>query len=654
MPTYKGLTVDEVRLALVNASDYYYNRNVSILSDQEFDDMKDWLQDNFPDDPFLYTIGAPLPKNLQWKKATHKIAMSSLNKCNIIEEFDAWCYKTKSTKFVLSEKLDGISIDIEYDKGHLKKAITRGEDGKVGEDITVNVVRMQGVYISLPDKFTGSIRGEIILKEADFEMINEVRKLRGDKPYKALRNAASGIARGYDGEYVEFCTVKFYDCTKEFKTVADRFVFLQEDLGLETALIVAGVSAKTVVAEHKNYEDNIRADLDYEIDGLVIEVDDMALKEELGEKNHNPMGAIAFKFGSIRRETTVLDVLWQMGKSGRITPVAVLAPVKMGGVIVQRASLHNIEMYNDLAPRQGDTVIVSRRNDVIPYVESIVKRSSKSVIPVIKECPVCNEPTFVNGKFLECSNPDCDGKTVGHLKKWIKTLDLKGIGEGIIDALYSFEIITEPADFYRLDVEEIQVLPGFGKSSARKIVDTINGSKQIHLRLFLGGLNIPNWGRRMFDLLIEDGYDTLDKVLNITESELVTIKGIEEKTARALKDGLDKKYPIIKDLLDYVTIEKPKPKKELKMANTDSPIAGKSFVFTGKILREDDDGKRFKRSMLQDIVIENGGKTPSSISGNVDYLVQADPDSQSTKTKKAISAGIEILSEADFFKMAGM
>lgn len=368
---------------LVKASDAYYNKSNPIMSDAEFDKLYDEFKSQYPNDPFLKTIGSPVDKASEWKKATHKIPMESLNKVVAPVELNEWVHKTNSSELCASEKLDGISIDLEYNNGKLVKAITRG-DGEIGEDITVNVVRMQNVRRALARKihvdgdmylrdepFTGSLRGEIILRQGDFETINAIQKQRGDEPLKNLRNGASGIAKKRNGQYSEYCSIVYFDITGEYKTKYDKFEQLSK-FRLPTAFIAVGV-INNILDIYDEYENGVRAKLDHEIDGIVIETNDVKHYNELGELHKKPKGAVAYKFSSLKKETTILGVTWQLGNSGVITPVAELEPVEMGGVTVKRASLHNLENFKKLKPYKGANVLISRRGDVIPYVEKIIE-----------------------------------------------------------------------------------------------------------------------------------------------------------------------------------------------------------------------------------------------------------------------------------------
>ncbi|KKL52834.1 hypothetical protein LCGC14_2281490 [marine sediment metagenome] len=353
----------------------------------------------------------------------------------------------------------------------------------------------------------------------------------------------------------------------------------------------------------------------------------------------------------MKKETKIRGITWQLGNSGTITPVAELEPVGIGGVTVKRATLHNFEKFKVLKLSAGSDVLVSRRGDVTPYVEKVIsyQRGSLPFEPV-KECPVCKSIPVVNGKFLECPNSWCDGAKIGDLKKWASVTEMKslGIGGKTLEKLYNCDFVSNPSDLYTLEVEEIEVLDGFGKRSAEKIVGVIQSKKELPLSEFIGGLNIRNFSTSMVELLVENGYDTLDSLFALNLDVLVRIKGIEDKTAKAFLNGLENKKGVIQGLLDVGV--KIKEKKVME-TNTNGKLSGLSFCFTGKVEVLNEDGDRYTRTMLQNLVIANGGSAVSSVRNGLTYLVQADPSSESTKTKKAINLGVQIISDVDFLSM---
>ena len=637
------MNYDEMKSALLEASDAYYNGTENTMTDAGFDNLKDQFADKYKDDPFLSTIGAPPSENSTWKKVKHKISMNSCNKVNTVDEFEKWLTSSGLAReeLVGSEKLDGISLSIDYVDGKLIKATTRG-DGKIGEDITPNALRFQNVKAELPIKYTGSLRGEVMMKHEDLDAVNAICKQRGERGYTNVRNGASGIARGLDGQYTEYLYVEYYFASGDFETKTDMYYFI-DNMDLVTCAHFSG-TFKEIERMYNDYEEAIRAELNHDIDGLVIEPNTIELLYDLGMKHDNFRGQIAWKFSSIKKPTTIIDVVWQLGNSGRLTPVAILAPVKMGGVTVQRASLHNYDMMNELEPYKGAKCIVSRRNDVIPYCESIEfppKNSKPDYFKAPTQCPVCNEKTKIDGVFLVCDNEECQGGKIGNLKKWIKKLDLLGIGPGIISSLFDAGLVKIPSDFYQLTPDMICNLEGFGDSSAKKIVDTIQSKKELTLAEFIGGLNIPNFSGKTAELLEKNGFDTVKKILNAQENELTAIKGIEITTARAILEGLQKKVDIILGL-SYVGITI-KEKTKVAKGTKENAFTGKKVVFTGAL--------EIKRAEAQRMVMEVGGECPSSLSKDTAFLVIADPTSTSSKAQKARKFGTQLISEDEFMKI---
>jgi DNA ligase (NAD+) len=278
----------------------------------------------------------------------------------------------------------------------------------------------------------------------------------------------------------------------------------------------------------------------------------------------------------------------------------------------------------------------------------------KEYFKVPEICPVCHGNIKKDGKFLVCDNPECEGKVSGNVKVWVKKLELKGIASATIETLCAKEMVLDPSDLYYLTEKQLYDFGGFGKKQSENIYGIINSKKEVTLSEFVGGLNIPQFGRRMTDTLVEAGFDTLDKIKNMSVEDLIAIKGIEMKTANAFLNGMKKKEEVIKNLLDVGIKIKGKEKPVMANTKANSQITGKSFVFTGAIERIDEKGERYTRNRLQELVVQNGGMTPSSVAKGVSYLVQADPSSTSSKTQKAEKLGVEILSEKDFFKMLGM
>jgi DNA ligase (NAD+) len=541
-----------------------------------------------------------------------------------------------------SEKLDGISLSLDYAKGKLIKATTRG-DGITGEDITVNVVRMQNVKKELTVSYTGSLRGEIIMKITDFNALNKICEQRGERPYTNVRNGASGIAKGFDGKYCEYLTVQYYYASGDFKTKKEVYDFIEQDCLLITCPHYFG-NTNVAINIYNQYEDHFRADLDHAIDGLVIEPNDISVLNKLGMKSENYRGMIAWKFTSSKAKTKIISVEWQLGNSGRITPVIVMEPVDLVGVTIQRASVHNLAMFLDFDFHVGDTILIERANDVIPQICQNMSKGTKRTgvkLETPKGCPSCGHQLTNGGIFLLCENDECEGNLVGSITKWVKKLELKGIAKATIQSLFDAELIKTPADLYRLKWEMLLGIEGFGKNSAKKIVETLNSKKEVTLGEFIGGLNISNFSDKTAELLEKNGLDTIDKIMDASVENLSNIKGIGNLTAIAIQDGLVNKIGVINGLASVgITIKK---KVVMMKSNKNNVFTGKKVVFTGAM--------NIKRADAQHMVKEVGGDCPDSLAKDTDYLVVADPRAISEKIKKAAKYGTNVISEEDFMKM---
>jgi DNA ligase (NAD+) len=653
------MKIEEIRKLLIRASYSYYNKSASIISDKEFDDLKEELRRLSPNDPVLKTIGSPVPKSTKWEKSKHSIPMGSLNKVNTFEEFSKWCSKIKS-QYVMQEKLDGISISIEYNEGKLVKALTRN-DGIEGQDITKNVIRMQNVKENLPNSFSGSLRGEIILTSENFEMINFILKNQDEDEFENQRNAASGISTNFDGKFSEYLTVLYYNVTGKYDDENSKLDYIETFLKLAVVNSYYCKTEKECEKVYNEYVDYKRENLNYVIDGMVVKVKWIEAQNKLGIKDGIPKGQIAWKFPNMQAKTKILNVVRQLGISGQITPVAILEPIKLCGVIISRASLSNYGIFKSFNFHYNDEVIIERCNDVIPGVVKNLGKGSGELINYPQICPVCNHETIIientvkrNGKIEiikieRCINDNCVGKFLGNLKKWANTVfDGKGFAEKTIELLYKNGLIKMSDDFYKLKDEQLLNLEKFGKRKSEIVLDVINSGRKITLEKFIGGLNIDNFGESRAELLIENGYNTIEDFLTITLDKLVSIDGIGEIVAMTFIEGREKKRELINNLLNYVEIEEIE-----KVEPSSNKFEGKSFCFTGAINKIDDTGKRYTRSMMENLVVQNGGSV-SSVNKNLTYLVQADVNSISSKTKKAVKLGVKILSENDFFDMVGI
>lgn len=642
------------------AREAYYNDD-PIMSDSEYDALEDELREIDPDHELLAEVGAKTTSK-KWKKVKHDAPMGSLMKVQTRDEFDRWeqDLATKIGKassageiedterdLVVSEKLDGISISLKYEDGDLVQAITRG-DGETGEDITRNVLLMKGIVKDARD-FTGYIRGEIILKKSAHQ--------KHVPEYKNPRNAASGIAkRESDPSACKHLTVICYQVLSEHHTIKTKRVEfkLLEALGFETPFweVVEKPDQRHVVHIYDEYLSSRRAQLDYDIDGLVVECDNLALMEHLGEHNGRPKGARAFKFPHEKQPSTLREIVWQVGSSGRVTPVAYFDGVDLAGATVSQASLHNVTNIARLAencPQNllglGDRILVSRRNDVIPYVEKVLKASSNGRFATPTECPSCGA-TLQGGSvasamnpagdvFLVCPNKaTCPAQQCGAIKRWLTKIDIKDWGEAVIEALYESGDVKTPADLYGVQEEDLAELTmsgkKVGKSAAKRMLKNLHSKKELRIADFVGALGIDMWGRSMTQVLVDAGFDTLEKMEDAKMSKIAAVPKVGDIKAEKFIDGFRRSRKLIDGLLAAgVTIKKPV---------VGGKLSGVSFCFTG--VRPSADEK--------EAIQELGGALKGSVSKGLTYLVAKDPKSTSGKAKKARDQGTSVISMDDF------
>ena len=619
--------VKELEQLLKTAQVAYY-KGKPIMQDDEYDALFDELVDLDSTNKVLVTVGYKIDDTTSTplEKARHKIPMGSQKKVNTQDEFTKWVKKTKTRTFVIQEKLDGISVELVYDTGKLIAAITRG-DGDYGEDITHNVQHMQNVYKHLK-AFSGSLRAEIVFKKSEFAQ-------HAAEDYANERNAAAGISRKKDvsplAKRLSLIYFDVVDDSRIFDTEYDKIEYIKKYLMLKP-VFTKRVRVDNAIDWYNHYAEEKREALDYDIDGLVFKVNNVQRQEKLGDVDNRPRGQIAWKFAAEMRHTTVVSISWEVGLTGRITPVCHVVPVRVGGVTIEKASLHTANNVRKLRIGSGATVLVSRRNDVIPYVESVVSEALIADIPTT--CTVCNAAVIEDGEYLFCSNDDCAAKQQGDIKKWIKVLGMDFIGESFIDQAMQKGIITDAADLYTLTADLITVLDKHKAGSAKRILRSINKTREIALPKFFAALNIPGVGVSAFTALEKNGYDTVTKVVHARAASISSLPGIGEKTSKALVEGVVIKEPLIRKLLDNGVIVKQKAVGKL---------TGMSFCFTGQIA--------LKRETAMKCVESLGGEIKTSVSRGLTYLVQANAKSTSGKSKKARGYGTKVIGDQEFMKL---
>lgn len=586
----------------------------------------------------------PPAEGHDWPKARHEIPMGSLNKVNTAEELGDWCARCDelaaqaglppvSTDLALTEKLDGLSVEVTYQDGALESATTRG-DGVIGELITTNVLHMRGVPARIALAGRLSVRGEIVLRKGEAAGLEAFKRAVDQRfeELKSLRNTAAGLARTKEPKYLHGCsflTVFFYDVEgAEGLTTERGKLELLARLGFVVPNVGFGGSAE-ILRRFEEYSTKLRGELDYEIDGLVVRANDLHTATMLGELNNRPRAAVAYKFPSEMQVTQLLWILWSTGDSGRITPIAQIEPVFLAGAEVRQASLHNLANVRRLGIGIGDQVLVSRRNDVIPYVERVVVKGGREEAAP-SACGRCSAPVSIEGEYLVCRNDSCPARRVGRLKMWIRELGLLDWGERTLERFAEAGLVEEPADLYKLRVEDITSLSGFGEVSAKKLLEPLRAKMKLPIPTFIAALGIETVSRETAKLLFRAGYDSIDKLAAATVEELSAIGGLGAIKAQRISEGIRARLPEIARL-EAVGV--------VPIAPADSgPLAGLTFCFSGSHSRP--------RKVLEQLVERNGGHVASGVTKGLAYLVLADATSTSSKAEKARKLGTQVIDEA--------
>lgn len=624
----------DLEIKISEAQDAYYN-GTPIMTDEEFDVLWDKLQKEQPNSSLFNAIGEDSSEN--FSKEEHIMNMGSLEKVNNEKDFKDWWKRRVNTSAIVQYKMDGISIELQYKNGELDKAVTRG-NGKVGDNITSNVLRMDGFpkRISLKKKL--AVRGEIILEKDIF------KKKYLPQGYANPRNMASGLAKQKEGKGCEDLRIYFYDMFAENheKTIGEKEIskirFLESE-GFTTVPTFEALTPKDVLDIRNEITEIKREDLNYDIDGLVVKNNDYN-PSDLERKR--PQYQIAFKFDTVSAATKIKDVYWSV--SGRIiTPVALLEPIELEGAVVRRASLANPNRMRELHLRYDDIVLVSRRGQIIPYVESVISSdNTKDRIPCFLkvytdkkgvEWPVKDEGTRL--VIVDKSFPEI---RLHRIKKWINKLGVKGFGDALLNKLFEEGWVKDISDLYQIDLKAYLASTNL-KKATQKAFDNLYSIKEVSLATFVSGFDIEDVGEKIVALAVKNGYDTLKDLQGAPSTKLAQIDGFGEYRARKLKEGLEETRSEMFKTLNFIKIQN----KETKM-NTN--ISGKSFCFTGAL-------ESMKRAEAQKLVEEMGGVAKSSVSKDLDFLVNNDVESNSSKNKKAKDYGVAIIDEQQFLKMVG-
>lgn len=629
----------------------YYTKDAPSVSDSEYDQLYRELveletahpDEILPESP-THRVGGVVLKG--FTKYQHQYPLYSLQDAFSREELEAFDQRVRkefpSISYVCELKIDGLSISLTYENGVLVTGATRG-DGSVGEDITENLKRVKDIPLVLPEPVNITVRGECYMPRASFDRVNQIRQENGEPEFANPRNAAAGTLRQLDTKIV----AKRNLATFLYQEVSPTDQSSQEGVLEKLARLGFVVNRERVLAEDMEQiwdfiqkVAQLREDLPYDIDGIVIKVNDLAVQEELGFTVKAPKWAVAYKFPAEEKEAKILSVDWTVGRTGVVTPTANLTPVQLAGTTVSRATLHNVDYIAEKDIHQDDTVIVYKAGDIIPAVLRVVKdkRVSDQALAIPTHCPSCQSELlhFEDEVALRCINPLCPAQIKEGLNHFASrdAMNITGLGPAVVEKLFAAQLVEDVAGIYRLTVEDLLTLEGFKEKSAEKLHEAIQASKENSAEKLLFGLGIRHVGSKVSQILLQEFHD-LDQLATADPERIASIDSLGMVVAESLKSYFAQEGS--KRLLQ-----------ELKEAGVnmaylgekvaaDAALSGMTVVLTGKL-------ERLTRSEAKAKLESLGAKVTGSVSKKTD-LVVAGSDAGS-KLTKAQELGIQVEDEA--------
>ncbi len=667
LPTFDAATLE----ALVRRTNReYWDLNAPTIPDPLYDRLIENLRRLQPDNEVLQELGESVPTGpVIEADATatippaerlgapvrHTRSMLSLDKCYGADDLHAWASKFEGEILVMP-KMDGVACSLRYSEtGKLFLAATRGS-GTEGEDITINALDIADIPTQLDtkgvklDNYALEVRGEVFMRLSVFQRYKE--------QYSNPRNLTAGAIKHKERGRTAAYTLSFfaYDLLNHgLEHEREKFELLKK-LGF-------AVEECEFVPREEMYQaferwSRRRAELDYEIDGVVYRAASIEEQARLGFTAHHPRWSIAFKFQGDTGTTTLDEVLWSVSRTGTITPVALFKPIELSGAMIGRAGLFNLNRFEELDLSEGATIEVTRRGGVIPHVErKIADGPTGKKFEIPTRCPACNSEVVRRkkreGEFLFCSKPEqCVSARLGELQHFAKVVDIQGFGPKVVSQAVDAGLLSSPADFYALRLEDLEALDRLGRKSAQNLLDQVEAHKTIELPVFLQALGIDHLGKQNAIVLAEE-FRTLAAIRALDRDSLLAVRGIKDAIADAILAGLEEHNELIDALLAHVTVVDLSEDASTDAGNSEAGegvLGGKSFLFTGAL-------EAFTRKEAEEKVAQNGGVNASGVSKTLDYLVVgAGKGAKSSKQKKAeqlVSAGapLKIISETDFLAM---
>ena len=654
--------IEELRKTLEYHAKKYYDEDKPEISDYEYDMMMNELKSlekQFPEfvtaDSLTQKVGGHV--NEAFTEVTHEVPLQSLQDVFSFEElrdFDDRVRKQlkdggEKLKYVVETKIDGLSMAIEYKNGKFVQAATRG-NGLIGEDVTNNAKTIKTIPMELPEPVNLIVRGEVFIGAQEFEKLNEEREILGQSLFANARNAAAGSLRQLDSKVTASRPLDMFIFNIQrltdnaFNSHYEQLQYLDKlGFNVNPVRILCSTIDEAIEAIKKIGDD--RESLSFGIDGAVVKVDNLDYREELGTTFKTPRWAIAYKYPPEQKETLLKDIVCQVGRTGAITPMAILEPVKVAGSTISKTTLHNEDFVKEKDLMIGDRVIIQKAGDVIPEVVDVVKAKrtgNEKRFEMPKFCPVCGAPTIrEDGEAVtRCTGIECSAKALRNIVHFASKegMDIDGLGYSIIEQLIDRKLVTKISDIYELELEDVASLKKNGKKFAQNLIDAINASKSNDLFKLLTGLGIRHIGAKSAKNLARK-YRSMDNLMNASLDELTVQNDIGEVMAKSIYEFFKEEQTI--DLINKLK-EAGVNMESLEEESNDTRFEGMTFVLTGTLTK-------YSRTEASDIIEKLGGKTSGSVSKKTTYVLAG--EDAGSKLTKAQSLGVEVITEEQFEEM---
>ena len=647
--------IEELRKTLRYHSDRYYNDDAPEIEDYEYDMMMrelKGLEEKYPEfdsaDSPTKRVGGKADNS--FASVEHTVRMESLQDAFSKEEIFDFDRRVKENvsdvHYVVEPKIDGLSVSLEYVNGEFFRGSTRG-DGNVGEDVSGNLRVIHNIPLKLNHALPYiEVRGEVYMPKKSFDRVVDRQLINDEKPFKNPRNAAAGSLRQKDSEVAATRGLDIFVFNiqqiegKELTSHKESLDYLKE-LGFNTIPYYERVDDIETAFEKVLQIGEKRGELEFDIDGAVIKVDDFSEREQLGSTAKFPKWAVAFKYPPEEKQTEILDIEITVGRTGKLTPTAVLSPVHLAGTTVSRATLHNQDFINEKGVNIGDIVTVRKAGDIIPEVLCVNEKRSNGSFVYPERCPSCNEKVVreEGESDIRCINPECPAQLLRNLIHYCSrdAMDIEGLGPSIIETFVNEGMIKTVTDIYRLNKEKIASLDGFQQTSANNIIESVENSKNNDLSKLIFALGIRHIGAKAAKLL-SDEFKNIDNLMNASLEAISDIDGFGDIMAKSAFDFFQSESAreLIADLKSFGV------NTESKTVINDNRFEGMTFVLTGTL-------PTYKRSEASKIIESFGGKTSSSVSKKTSYVLSG--ESSGSKLDKANQLGIPVIDENEFNEM---